>query len=127
MPDSRPSVPDLLDVIRGYLERDLLPTVDSYHQFQLRIAARLLTTIGHELALGPAAAADERLRLARLLGREGDFAELNAELARRIRAGDMPVDDPALLAHLRRSTEDALRINNPKWLVSPPGASSQRV
>jgi hypothetical protein len=27
------------------------------------------------------------------------------------------VDDPALLAHLRASIEDSLRINNPKWLA----------
>lgn len=120
MPDSRPTVPDLLDVVRRYLEHDLLPVADSYHQFQLRIAARLLTTIGNELALGPQANEDERRRLVALLGREAGLAELNSELARRLRAGDFSVDDPALRAHLRRSTEDALRINNPKWIVSGP-------
>ena len=28
----------------------------------------------------------------------------------------LPLDDPALLDHLRRSLVEALRINNPKWI-----------
>lgn len=120
MPDSRPAIPDLLAVVRRYLEQDLLPVTDSYHQFQLRIAARLLTTISNELTLGPQADEDERRRLVALLGREASLAELNSDLAHRLRAGEFSVDDPVLLAHLRRSTEDALRINNPRWIVSGP-------
>jgi hypothetical protein len=42
---------------------------------------------------------------------------LSIELAERIRAGAISIDDPALRAHVRQSLEDALEINNPKWLT----------
>ena len=44
---------------------------------------------------------------------------LSRELAARIRAGDLPLDDPALIDHLRQSLVEALRINNPKWIGQP--------
>ena len=51
-----------------------------------------------------------------LLGHPGDRDALSRELAARIRAGTIALDDPALLGHLRLSLVEALRINNPKWL-----------
>ncbi|WP_038200283.1 DUF6285 domain-containing protein [Xenophilus azovorans] len=118
MPNSRPFSTDLLAIVQAYLETEIAPQVSSVHQFQLRIASRVLATVRREIELGPAANAAEVRRLKALLRCDGSPEELEAALARAIRAGDFAVDDPALLAHLRASTEDALRINNPKWLAS---------
>jgi hypothetical protein len=52
-----------------------------------------------------------------MLGHDGDVETLSIELAERIRAGAISIDDPALRAHVRQSLEDALEINNPKWLT----------
>lgn len=117
MPNSRPIATDLLAIVQEYLEGEISPQVSSVHQFQLRIVSRVLATVRRELELVPTFNEAEATRLRSLLRRDGALEELNAELARAIRAGDFAVDDPALLAHLRASIEDALRINNPKWLV----------
>jgi len=116
MPNSRPPATDLLAIVQEYLEKEIAPQVSSVHQFQLKIVSRVLATVRRELELAPEANERELERLGALLGRDGSLEELNAALARAIRAGDFAVDDPALLAHARASIEDALRINNPKWL-----------
>lgn len=118
MPNSRPTAPDLLSIVQEYLEERISPQVCEVDRFQLKIVSRVLATVRRELQLGPGADADELERLRALLRRQdGGLEELDAELARAIRAGELAVDDPALLSHLRTSTEDALRINNPKWLA----------
>ena len=54
------------------------------------------------------------------------LAQVRRELAARIRAGDIALDDPALLDHLRQSLVEALRINNPKWIGEPETSEPER-
>jgi hypothetical protein len=127
MPAIQPDASALLDAAIDYLERELLPTLAGYHRFQCRVTVNVLAQVRRELALAPGQADAERARLAALLGHPGERDELSRELAARIRAGEIAVDDPALLDHLRRSLVEALRINNPKWLGEPeaPGEPGQ--
>ena len=120
MPASKPEATELLDAAIDYLERELLPTLTGYHRFQCRVTVNVLAQVRRELVLAPGQADAERARLASLLGHPGDRDELSRELAARIRAGEFSLDDPALLAHLRLSLVEALRINNPKWIDDPP-------
>ena len=117
MPDSRPAVAELLAVVQQPLAQQVAPLLPAYQQFQLKIVDRMLATVGREISQGPAADRRELERLGALLGRAGTLDELNAALARAIRDGGLPIDDARLLAHLRASTEDALRINNPNWIA----------
>jgi hypothetical protein len=114
MPASRPSAADVLAGVIDYLERELLPTLEGRHRFHCRVAANALATVKRELELAPAAGTAEAERLRALLGRDGDLDTLNRELAARIRAGEIAIDDK-LVEHLKRSVADALAINNPKW------------
>jgi hypothetical protein len=116
VPASLPPAADLLDAVREFLERDVLPTLTGDRRFHLRVALNVLAIVRRELELGPAAAARERERLAALLGRDGTPAELNRELARRIREGAITGDHPDVAAHVRGAVRDALMINNPHWL-----------
>jgi len=116
VPASKPEAPVLLDAAIDYLERELLPTLTGYHRFQCRVTVNVLSQMRRELELAPAQAEAERERLAALLGHAGSRDDLSRELAKTIRSGGMPLDDPALLEHLRLSLVEALRINNPKWL-----------
>ena len=50
-------------------------------------------------------------------GHDGDVEALSVELAEKIRAGSIAIDDRALRAHVRQSLADALSINNPKWMT----------
>ena len=116
MPDSRPAAADLLAGVVGYLERDLLPGLDGRHRYLVRVAANAIRIVQRELSQRPALDAEERQRLARLLGEDGPLEAMNRELARRIRDGEIALDDPALLDHLKRAIAGALAINNPRWI-----------
>jgi len=116
VPRSLPDADALLEAAVRYLESELLPTLSGYHRFQCRVAVNVLQQARREHALGPAQARAEAARLQELLGRDGDVEALSRDLAARIRAGEFALDDPALLRHLRLSLEEALRINNPRWL-----------
>ena len=116
MPASKPDAAALLDAAIDYLERELSPTLTGYHRFQCRVTLNVLAQVRRELALAPAQSEAERARLVALLGHAGERDELSRELAARIRGGEVALDDPALLEHLRLSLVEALRINNPKWI-----------
>ena len=126
MPAIQPDAPALLDAAIDYLERELLPTLAGYHRFQCRVTVNVLAQVRRELALAPAQADAERARLVALLGHPGERDALSRELAARIRAGDIALDDPALLDHLRQSLVEALRINNPRWIGEPEPGEPER-
>jgi hypothetical protein len=117
MPQSIPKASVLLEAAVKYLETELMPTLEGYHRFQTRVTVNVLNTLRRELELRGAQAAAERSRLIAMLGHDGDVEALSIELAERIRAGAISIDDPALRAHVRQSLADALAINNPKWLT----------
>ena len=117
MPQSIPKTTVLLEAAMKYLESELMPTLTGYHRFQTRVTVNVLNTVRRELELRGAQAEAEHARLVALLGHDGDVEALSRELADKIRAGAISIDDPALRAHVRQSLADALAINNPKWLT----------
>src|SRR5262245_36328426 len=82
----QPSAGELLAAIAELLEDDLLPAVPDALKHRTRVAANLARILEREEALGPAAAARERERLAALVGGGGGAGEL----ARRVRSDDDP-------------------------------------
>ena len=115
MPQSRPVAPDLLAVVREWLDREVLPGLADDKKFNLRVAINVLATVERELRQGPELTRAEAERLAALLGRGGSLSELNAALSAEIRAGKRGFEDRALVDHIRQSVDAALAINNPKW------------
>jgi Domain of unknown function (DUF6285) len=122
VPPSRPTAAELLDAVREFLERDVLPALAADTRFQCRVAINVLATVRRELELGPMLAGRERERLAAVLGDAGaaeSLDALNRRLARAIRDGAVDAEGAELRAHLWRTIEEALRINNPRWLEDP--------
>ena len=117
MPQSTPKAAILLEAAVKYLETELMPTLDGYHRFQTRVTVNVLKTVRRELELRGTQAEAERARLVAMLGHDGDVEALSVELAEKIRAGEIAIDDPALRAHVRQALADALAINNPKWMT----------
>ena len=118
MPAGTPSDDVLLEAAIEYLRTELLPTLEGYHSFQTRVTINALGMILRGMRQGAALDEAETARLVDLLGQEGERNALNSMLAARIRNGDIALDDPALRQHIRRSLEEALQVNNPKWLKS---------
>lgn len=110
IPHDVPTSEQLVESVREWLERDVIPGTSGRLQFHARVAVNVLAMVERELHLGEAQAAAHAARLARL-GCDDD-----AHLARRIREGDL--DDR--LAEVRdlvwASVRDKLAVANPKYL-----------
>ena len=97
MQHDRPTPRELAEAVRGFLQDEILPTLDDH-----RLKFRTLVAIN---GLGIA----ERELWATAAPTEADW-----ELARRIRAGDVPENAVALL---KEQVAQKLRISNPRALA----------
>jgi hypothetical protein len=111
----QPTAAELIDAVSEFLNRDLGPTLTGRLAFHARVAANVLAIVRRELTLGPQADRADAARLAALLGTRGDAPTLNEELCRRIAAGEIAPDDPALIEHLWATTLDTLAIDQPGY------------
>lgn len=113
---NRPRAGELLEAVRDFLEQKALPELRGRNAFHARVAVNALDILRRELEHGAAAAAAERQRLHELLaGPEGTVEELDRELCRRIRAGEVTLATPGLAEHLWQTTLDRLAIDQPKY------------
>jgi Domain of unknown function (DUF6285) len=130
----RPTVAELLDAVRGFLEHDAIDALEGTAKFHARVAANVMAIALRELELEPAQLAAEWQRLDALLGgapapsdpsalRDAVRARTEA-LCERIRRGD--ADDGAFRAavfnHVRATVREKLAIANPKLLASEDAA-----
>ena len=121
MPDALPSANTLLDTLRVFLEKDIVPQVDARSAYLLKVATHLLDTLGRELQLSQPAIAAEAARLHTL----HDDSEctnvdtLNRQLCLRIAAGEQDLTSQALWIHLLRTTQDRLAVDNPRYKYAP--------
>jgi hypothetical protein len=119
MSQDRPTAVELLESVRGFLTDEVVPVLDGQTAFHARVAAAVLGIVERELMLGPQADAAEHRRLQRLLGPgdtdDQDLRTRNAELARRLRGGELDGRRDEVVAHLRATVEDKLRIANPRY------------
>ena len=96
MTHDRPTPRELVEAVREFLEREILPTLDDHRlRFRTLVALNALGIAERELAELPE-------------------AEPDWELARRIRAGDVPED---AVDRLKTEVEAKLRVANPKYLT----------
>jgi hypothetical protein len=128
----RPTVQELLEAVRSFLEADVVPALDGPRQFHARVAANVLAIVGREVAGEEAALAAEWQRLATLLGTEpaarppgldglrAAVRDATAALAERIRRGDAdaPPFRDAARAHVRATVLEKLAVANPRFLRS---------
>jgi hypothetical protein len=112
----RPTAPELLDAVAEFLERDVAPLLDARLRFHARVAVNVLRIVEREWELGPAQRERQRALLAELLGREGQLAELWAELAGAIRSGRLDGRRDEVVAALREITARKLEIANPGYV-----------
>ena len=111
----RPDPRALLGAVRDFLQNDAIPQLEGRAKLHARVAANVVALVQRQLELAPASDAAELARLRELIGRDGSLSELNAELARRIRAGELEPDDAALLEHLWAVSLEKLAVDNPGY------------
>jgi hypothetical protein len=111
----QPSAIELLQAVRSFIQDQAIPRLEGRAAFHARIAVNALAIVERGLELGHAQSAAERERLEALLGRTGTLDELNRELCRRIRAGEVDLDSTGLLEHLRETTLAKLAVDQPRY------------
>ena len=111
---THPQTEELAEAVAGWIEQ-IRPSLDPRNAFLARVAANAMATIGRELTQGPAAEARAVELMKGLLGHEAGFMELNSELCARIRAGDLTVETPGLLAALQVMASDQIAIDQPRY------------
>nr|AGC71649.1 hypothetical protein [uncultured bacterium A1Q1_fos_1025] len=110
IPHDMPSSRELVESVREWLERDVLTGTTGRLQFHARVAINVLAMVERELAVGAEQAVAHEARLAEL-GCADD-----AELARRIREGELDGDLERVRELVWASVRDKLSVANPKYL-----------
>jgi aminoglycoside phosphotransferase (APT) family kinase protein len=106
----RPTVGELVEAVREFLERDVTTGTEGRLQFHARVAVNALKIVERELELGGAMAAAHEARLATL-----GYAD-DAALASAIRAGKLDDRIDEVTAAVQASVLDKVLVANPKYL-----------
>ncbi|MEZ5123574.1 MAG: DUF6285 domain-containing protein [Solirubrobacterales bacterium] len=106
-----PTVTEMLDAIREHLLDEVVPETSGSVRYHARVSANLLAIIARQLDAGAA----QEASVAGLLDELGCRSE--AELAARVRAGELPISPP-IVAAARAIAEAELAVNNPRYLRS---------
>jgi len=115
MSQDRPTAAELVRAVRAFLDRDVLPKLEGATRFHARVSVNVLDIVARELDLGPAFDAAEHARLRALLDAEGTLGELDRALCARIRDGSLDARREEVLAHVRETVRDELRIAHPGY------------
>ncbi|HYG27725.1 MAG TPA: DUF6285 domain-containing protein [Caulobacteraceae bacterium] len=110
-----PTAAELIEAVIGFIEQRAVPQLRDRDAFLAKVAVNALAAVKREIELGPQAQADAAERLRALLGRDGDFGTLNAELCDRLASGELTAGDPQVLAHLKATVIDQVKIDQPSY------------
>jgi hypothetical protein len=108
-PHDPPTAAQLIESVREWLEREVLPATEGRLQFHARVAVNVLAMVERELQLGPEQAESHAARLAQL-GVADD-----AELAAAIRRGALDDRYDEVRALVAASVADKLAVANPTY------------
>ncbi len=107
----RPTAAELVEAVREFLERDVMPAVEGRVQFHTRVAVNALGMVERELAVRDEQAASHAAGLAALgVSSEGELAGL----IRSLDDGDPRLHEIA--AFVRSTVRSRLEVANPKHL-----------
>src|SRR5215469_12570031 len=111
----QPSMRELVDAVREFLETRAMPELKGHTAFHARVAANALSIVVRELDSAPASAHEELGRLRGLLRKDGTLEELNRELCHKIRSGNFTLKTPGLADHLEKTVRDKVAIDQPSY------------
>jgi hypothetical protein len=109
-PHDRPTAVELLEALREWMERDLLPGVDGRLQFHTRVAINMVDIVAREITVG------QSQEIAHSAVLEGLGVSTDLELVTAIKNGVYDSDLESLLTSLLPVVEDKVRVANPKYL-----------
>ena len=113
----QPSTVELVEAVKAFIDETASPHLQGHAAFHARVASNVLATVLRELEQRPEAERAEQAGLLALLGADANQSidDLNADLCARIQSGDLSVDTPGLLAHLKETTMAQVEIDQPRY------------
>ena len=112
----QPTPAEIIGAVAAFLKNVVAAETAGATSFQARVAANALEMMKRQLETQPAEDAAELTRLTALMpGEEGDLFQLNAELSRRIEAGEVDLSTPGLKEHLWKTTLAKLAVDQPTY------------
>ena len=112
-PHDAPTAAELVEAVREFLERDVMPAVDGQIRFHARVAARVLAMVERELELGPGQAEEHAARL------EGLGVRDEAELAAAVRSGALDGRLGEVVGAIRETVRAKLAVADPGYADRP--------
>jgi hypothetical protein len=109
-PHDAPTAAELLESVREWLDRDVIPSTEGRLRFHARVASNVLGMVEREIELGP----DQDLAHQKRLERLGVADD--AELATTIRSGEFSDRAVELRSALTESVLDKLAVANPSYV-----------
>ena len=110
-----PRPTEILAAVARYLREVIAPATSGHISFNARVCANAIEMSLRQMEREPTDTAAEVSRLEALLGEKGDLATLNAELARRMEAGEIALATPGLKEHLWANTLAKLAVDQPTY------------
>jgi hypothetical protein len=110
-----PHPSEIIAAVARFLKAEVIPELTGRTAFNTRVAANALEMMTRQLETQPAAEAAELDSLRAILGTDGDLATLNAELARRLTAGELDLATPGVADHLWTTTLAKLYVDQPTY------------
>ncbi|MEH6742907.1 DUF6285 domain-containing protein [Hyphomonas sp.] len=116
-----PSQKEMLTAVKAFIDDTAMPALKGHAAFHARVASNVLATVLRELEIRPVAESAEQQRLVALLGADASapVATVNEQLCNRLKQGDMDLNTPGLLAHLKTTTIDQLSVDQPAYSGLP--------
>jgi Domain of unknown function (DUF6285) len=121
----RPDARELLEAVAEYLFAELRPEVPREQRFRVLVAANVCAVVARELRAGEAPLREDLALFRELLGEEGDLPadrelepavrDAQAELARRLRSGDLDDRLDELTERLREHVRRKLEVARPGY------------
>lgn len=112
---THPTSSELIEAVIRFIEERAAPQLKDRDAFLARVAVNALNTVRREIEQGPAAEAAATQRLKAILGRDGTWTELNDALCTGIENGSIDASDSAVMAHMKASIIDQVRIDQPNY------------
>ncbi len=110
-----PRMDELVTSVRDFLRNDVMAATQGRNNFMARVAANSLDIVLREMDLGMRHKAAELARLQAFFDSADDLETLRWRLIENLRAGNQPLDDPALTRHLRESVVNQIAIDQPRY------------
>ncbi len=110
-----PEPSEILAVASDLVRNSLAPVLPPDLSFNARVLANALDLVARQIMEDERLASQSRAKLRTLLKREGSENTLLAELSRRIEAGEIDLQNTALMDYLWTSTLAKLAVDQPKY------------